>query len=243
MTASQTQAASASPPKRKYRPWMGVVTASVLALAAIGTAGYLTFPTYSMPLAIYGLDQVIKAEPDKHLPYAIRGELRRKQGDYDRAIADYGEAIRLVSVEERDAFEGYLVRRATIFKEKGDYPRAIADFSQVIRLRCWDRAVSGKLDDALPYCNEGLRLYVQWGGLDRAITFYSPALALDAKQADYTRRGITPQMLQGSADIYRFIAATSLGKETPENRDNVREGKDVVRLLAQERGRSYGGGI
>jgi hypothetical protein len=33
-----------------------------------------------------------------------------------------------------------------------------------------------------------------------------------------------------------LVAGTSLGKETPENRDKGREGKDVVRLLAQERG-------
>src|SRR6516165_9065176 len=50
--------------------------------------------------------------------------------------------------------------------------------------------------------------------------------------------GVTPQMFQGAADVYRFVAATSLGKETPESRDKAREGKDVVRSLAQERGRS-----
>ena len=50
--------------------------------------------------------------------------------------------------------------------------------------------------------------------------------------------GITPKVFQGTADIYRFVAATALGKETPENRDKARGGKDVVRLLAQERSRS-----
>jgi len=50
--------------------------------------------------------------------------------------------------------------------------------------------------------------------------------------------GITPKVFEGAADIYRFVAGTSLGKETPENRDKAREGKDVVRLLAQERSRS-----
>src|SRR5689334_12914188 len=50
--------------------------------------------------------------------------------------------------------------------------------------------------------------------------------------------GVTPQMFQGAADVYRFVAATSLGKETPESRDRAREGKDVVRLLARERSRS-----
>jgi len=47
--------------------------------------------------------------------------------------------------------------------------------------------------------------------------------------------GVTPKVFQGAADIYRFVASTPLGKETPENRDKAREGKDVVRLLAQER--------
>lgn len=50
--------------------------------------------------------------------------------------------------------------------------------------------------------------------------------------------GITPKVFQGAADIYRFVAGTALGKETPENRDKGRSGKDVVRLLAQEGGRS-----
>ncbi len=50
--------------------------------------------------------------------------------------------------------------------------------------------------------------------------------------------GITPKVFEGTADIYRFVAGTSLGKETPENRDKAREGKDVVLLLAQERSRS-----
>ena len=50
--------------------------------------------------------------------------------------------------------------------------------------------------------------------------------------------GITPKMFQGAADVYLFVAGTALGKETPENRDKARDGKDVVRLLAQERSRS-----
>ena len=44
--------------------------------------------------------------------------------------------------------------------------------------------------------------------------------------------GMTPRMFQGAADMYEFIAATALGRETPENRDQSRGGKDVVWLLA-----------
>jgi 3-hydroxyisobutyrate dehydrogenase-like beta-hydroxyacid dehydrogenase len=50
--------------------------------------------------------------------------------------------------------------------------------------------------------------------------------------------GITPKVFEGAAEIYEFVAATSLGNETPENRDKARSGKDVVRVLAEERGRS-----
>jgi len=46
--------------------------------------------------------------------------------------------------------------------------------------------------------------------------------------------GMTPKMFEGAADVYRFVAGTSLGKETPEKRDKTRDGKDVVRLLAEE---------
>ncbi len=47
--------------------------------------------------------------------------------------------------------------------------------------------------------------------------------------------GITPKVFEGAAEIYRFVADTPLGKETPENRDKARTGLDVVRLLAQKR--------
>ena len=46
--------------------------------------------------------------------------------------------------------------------------------------------------------------------------------------------GMTPKMFQGAADVYRFVAGTSLGKESPESRDKARDGKDVVRAFAAE---------
>jgi 3-hydroxyisobutyrate dehydrogenase-like beta-hydroxyacid dehydrogenase len=46
--------------------------------------------------------------------------------------------------------------------------------------------------------------------------------------------GMTPRMMQGAADIYEFVASTTLGKETPENLDASRTSEDVVRLLADE---------
>ena len=45
--------------------------------------------------------------------------------------------------------------------------------------------------------------------------------------------GVTPKVFQGAADIYAFVAATPLGKETPENRDKNRTGQSVVKSLAE----------
>jgi 3-hydroxyisobutyrate dehydrogenase-like beta-hydroxyacid dehydrogenase len=50
--------------------------------------------------------------------------------------------------------------------------------------------------------------------------------------------GITPKVFEGAAEIYRFVAGTALGQETPENRDKARGGREVVRLLAEEGARS-----
>jgi 3-hydroxyisobutyrate dehydrogenase-like beta-hydroxyacid dehydrogenase len=47
--------------------------------------------------------------------------------------------------------------------------------------------------------------------------------------------GMGPHVFQGAADTYAFVAATALGKETPENRDKSRTGKDVVRILAEQK--------
>ena len=44
--------------------------------------------------------------------------------------------------------------------------------------------------------------------------------------------GLTPRMLEGAADMYRFVAETPLGKETPETRDTSRDAYDVVTALA-----------
>lgn len=50
--------------------------------------------------------------------------------------------------------------------------------------------------------------------------------------------GVSPNVFEGAADICRFVAGTPLGKETPENRDRARDGREVVRLLAKERSRT-----
>ena len=46
--------------------------------------------------------------------------------------------------------------------------------------------------------------------------------------------GLTEQIFQGAADVYRLVNDTSLGQETPEERDRDRSLNQVIAILAQE---------
>jgi 3-hydroxyisobutyrate dehydrogenase-like beta-hydroxyacid dehydrogenase len=46
--------------------------------------------------------------------------------------------------------------------------------------------------------------------------------------------GMTPRMLLGAADVYRFVTDTALGHETPETRDPNRTMPQVISGLAEE---------
>jgi tetratricopeptide (TPR) repeat protein len=63
------------------------------------------------------------------LAFTNRGFAHRTKGDYDRAIQDFGQAIRLAP-NHAPAFNG----RGMAWQSKGEADRAIADFDEAIRL-------------------------------------------------------------------------------------------------------------
>ena len=95
--------------------------------------------------------------------YAVRGDVHRMMSDYDAAIADCTEAIKL---EPENAFA--LSVRASRAPPEGRVGRALADASEAIRIdpksvaAYWNRAEGwrGKSDyeQAIADCNEALRL-------------------------------------------------------------------------------------
>ncbi len=50
--------------------------------------------------------------------------------------------------------------------------------------------------------------------------------------ATFADLGMTPDILSGAADVYRFVAETPPGKESPESRDTGRDAYGLVTLLA-----------
>ena len=142
------------------------------------------------------------------LVYNNRGTAHDAKKDYDRAIADYSEAIRLAPDHAR-AFEA----RAKAYNSKFDYDRVIADYSEVIRLepdntailkeRAWiyqvkndrDRAIADYTEvirrtpgDAYAFSERG-HAYEIKGDFERAIADFNEAVKLKPDYLSYSSRG------------------------------------------------------
>jgi tetratricopeptide (TPR) repeat protein len=93
--------------------------------------------------------------------YFRRAQLYFSNGDYDRAIADFSEFIRL-SPNSVAAFN----ERGLSYAKKGDYDQAIADYTEAIRLDpVWS---------VLPHSNRG-SAYEKKGELNKALADFREA--------------------------------------------------------------------
>jgi lipoprotein NlpI len=123
--------------------------------------------------------------------YVNRGKAYREKGDYDHAIQDYDQAIRL-DPKNINAYNN----RGNVYKAKGDNDRAVADYSEAIGL-------NPKSADA--YFNRG-RLYLYGGSVAMAQADFKQANALKPKDSyaalwlDFTeRRNNVPSHLAEAA--------------------------------------------
>ncbi len=75
------------------------------------------------------------------------------------------------------------------------------------------------------------------GWLQRAVPTMPPKAyrwvgEMEEIAATFASLGMTPNIFQGAADLYQFIAQTPIGKESPETRDRNRDLDGVVAALA-----------
>lgn len=155
--------------------------------------------------------------------YNDRGLSYYYQNDYDQAIANYTEAIRL-----NPQFVEAYNNRGLAYIDKGNYDRAIPDLDQALKLNPnfmpahfnRGKAYSGKgeYDTAMASYNEAIRvnpgyadsynnrgvIYYNKKEYDRAIADYNEAIRLDSHHVNaHTNRGNSYQM---KGDYDRAIA-------------------------------------
>jgi tetratricopeptide (TPR) repeat protein len=150
-----------------------------------------------------GCNKASRPDPtDETLDYGNRGAAWSNKKEYDRAIADFSEAIRLDLTKAP-----YYGNRGNAWGSKKEYDRAIADFSEAIRLdptealyydgRGAARLGKKEYDGAIADLSEAIHLdptealyYGNRGAArgnkkeyDRAIADYAEAIRLDPKHA------------------------------------------------------------
>jgi tetratricopeptide (TPR) repeat protein len=117
---------------------------------------------------IDGCSAVIKAGRERGDKLAEvfnnRGVAYRLKGDHERAINDYGQAIKLNS-----KFAMAYINRGVAYDHRGDYDRAIADYEQALKLK----------PSAEGYFNRG-NAHLAKRDYDQAIDNYNQAIKLKA---------------------------------------------------------------
>jgi tetratricopeptide (TPR) repeat protein len=156
--------------------------------------------------AVKGCTAVIQSgrETQRNMAIAFnnRGIAYYGDDDYDHAIPDFTEAIRL-DPGYADAWQS----RASAYSDKGDHDHAIADYNESIRLnqknpvafnnRCDELLIIHQVQAAIADCNESLRqrpnhantlmhrgnALLAAGQFDKAIADYNVALSQNPKDA------------------------------------------------------------
>ncbi|WP_315779624.1 J domain-containing protein [Bradyrhizobium sp. SZCCHNPS1003] len=159
-------------------------------------------PALSPPAEPRAAEQVVPAAPTTAASFLKRGMDRSRQGDLERAVADFDEAIRLAP-RNADLYH----YRARDLVRMGRIDRALGDFERAIRLDpndpvlFHDRGLAlqrkGDLDEALVDLDHAVRMgfsdagmysdrgavWLAKGRYDRALADFNQALKLDPELA------------------------------------------------------------
>lgn len=181
---------AASRKVKSVKQWSRVMVAMLagLSLAACGAGA----PAPSQP-------PITAGALDSAGAYLQRGDRYAEIKDYDHAIADYSQAIRL----QPDGAEAYNNRGlAYALSGKSAMPNAIADYSQAIQLRP---------TYAYAYNNRGVA-YMASGHAEEALADFNRAIQLqsDFPQAYSNRGNVFYRAGRYDLAIYDFLRAEKL---------------------------------
>ncbi|NEQ75011.1 MAG: serine protease [Okeania sp. SIO2C9] len=173
--------------------------------------------------------------------YISQGIIYTIQGQYDKAIADFNQAIRL-----NPKYAEVYIARGAAYGIQGKYEKALTDFNQAIRLNpkhaeAYNGRASvyyeqGEYEKAIADFNQAIRLnpkhaeayngrasvYYEQGEYEKAIADLNQAIRLNPKHADvYNYRGIVyRKQREYEKAIADYNQAIQLNPKYPEAYNN-----------------------
>ncbi len=142
-----------------------------------------------------------------------RGIVYERQGNYDRAIVDYNQALTI----DPKYVQAY-TNRGTVYSHKGDYDRAIADYNQALTINPQDAYTLTMRGDA----------YNKKKQYDQAIEDYNRALEFQEHAAIFHGRG---KAYRNQKKYSQAIQDFKKALELSPNDTNVQKELDQVLLL------------
>lgn len=152
--------------------------------------------------------------------YGMRANLHQAKGNLDRAIADYGQAIRLMEEAAPASWElaFFYWLSGHVYRGKGDLDRAIASYDESIRVAPrWDKAY-----------NDRGAIYFQKGDYERALADLGKVIEIKPNDAtSYSLRAMVYSKMgepaKGLPDADRAVQMKSKDAFARQMRGNVFE--------------------
>jgi tetratricopeptide (TPR) repeat protein len=186
--------------------------------------------------AIAACNRLLALNPKDAAAYNHRGRAYGRKEDYDRAIADLDQAIRLdpkyAGTGTQFGLSVTYYSRAVTYVHRQEFDRAIADLDQAIRFDA---------KNALLYASRG-SVYGNKGDYERAVADYDRAIRLDPKQqhwADFAGVGAVAysdraEAYEGNNDPDHALADFEQALQLDPSLAAARRGRErVAALLAQ----------
>ncbi len=145
----------------------------LLLIGILGTFSFLTWERCQVWKDSISLwNNVLKNYQDIPTAYNNLGEAYLRKGDYEKAISNYNQALKINPNYRKANY--FFVNRGTAYHMKGDYEKAIADYQQALRINP---------KDADAYHNRGT-VYLKQGKFEVAIADFNKALEINPKKAE-----------------------------------------------------------
>lgn len=191
-------------------------TIGIILIAICSYLTYIQLPIWFNEFTLW--DNNIKKYPDRSAhSYTGRGFQYLSKGEYQKALADFNQALEINPKYSRAYYN-----RGIVYYDNENYDKAIEDYSKAIELGLRHYDV---------FNNRGLA-YSAIGKHDLAIQDYTTALKINPNQADtYVNRGISYAQLEKlEPAISDFEKALSLNPNDFNAKENLKYALELYSL-------------